>query len=86
MKNTIIALTAAATLASTAAFAEAHSEMTMGEGLTMFETLVSNELTALGVEADVSTLTMGQLAQIKDIVEGDGSTSEQTRNIEAIIN
>jgi len=31
-------------------------------------------------------LTLGQLAQIKDIVEGDETTSVKKENIEAIIN
>ena len=86
MKRTIIALATAATFAAPAAFAEAHDEMTMGEGLTMFESLVANELDQLDVEADVTTLTLGQLAQIKDIVESDETTSVKKENIEAIIN
>ena len=86
MKRTFIALATAATLAASGAFADAHVEMSMGEGLTMFETLVSNELSGLGVEADVSMLTLGQLAQIKDIIEGTESTETKKRNIEAIIN
>jgi len=86
MKRTIIALATAATFAAPAAFAEAHAEMTMGEGLTMFESLVSNELDQLDIEADVTTLTLGQLAQIKDIVESDETTSVKKENIEAIIN
>ncbi|WP_185804874.1 hypothetical protein [Pontivivens nitratireducens] len=86
MKRTIIALATAATFAAPAAFAEAHVEMTMGEGLTMFESLVSNELDQLDIEADVTNLTLGQLAQIKDIVESDETTSVKKENIEAIIN
>ena len=86
MKKTFIALATAATLAAGGAFADAHSEMTMGEGLTMFETLVANELAELDIEADVSMLTLGQLAQIKDVVESDEPTNTKKQNIEAIIN
>ena len=86
MKRTFIALATAATLASTGAFAEAHAEMTMGEGLTMFESLVANELAELNIETDVTMLTLGQLAQIKNVVEGMDPTETKKENIEAIIN
>lgn len=86
MKRTFIALATAATLAAGGAFAEAHAEMSMGEGLTMFEALVQNELAEYDIEVDVRTLTLGQLAAIKDVVESDDTTSKKKENVEAIIN
>ncbi|WP_316012898.1 hypothetical protein [Roseobacter sp. HKCCA0434] len=85
MKRTFIALTTAATLAATGAFADAHTEMTMGEGLTMFEALVANEMDELDIETDVTMLTLGQLAQIKNIVEGEDNRDKKREDIMAII-
>ena len=86
MKRTFIALATAATLAAGGAYAEAHSEMTMGEGLTMFEALVANELATLDIETDVTMLTLGQLAAIKDILEGNEPTETKKENVLTIIN
>ncbi|QPH53579.1 hypothetical protein [Pontivivens ytuae] len=86
MKRSLIALTAAATFASTGVFAEAHTQSAMGVGLTMFEALVQSELDNIGVEADVTTLTLGQLALIRNVLEGDGSTTDKQEEVEAIVN
>ncbi|WP_316012899.1 hypothetical protein [Roseobacter sp. HKCCA0434] len=85
MKKILIALATATTLAATGAFADAHEEMTMGEGLTMFEALVANELAEYDIEADVTMLTLGQLAQIRAITETDENTEKKREDIMAIV-
>lgn len=85
MKLTFIALAAAATISATGSFAESHAAAPMGQGLTMFEQLVSNELAALNIDADVSMLTRGQLAAVKGQAESDQSTADIRRNIAQII-
>ncbi|SOH93526.1 hypothetical protein SAMN06273572_102202 [Monaibacterium marinum] len=85
MKLTFIALAAAATISATGSFAQGHAAAPMGHGATMLEQLVSNELRALNIDADVSMLTRGELAAVKGHAESGDSTAEIRRNIEQII-
>ena len=52
----------------------------MGQGLSMLELSASKALEMYGVEADVMTLSLSQLAEIKAIVDtGDDMSAAKTR-------
>jgi len=81
MKRTVTAL---ALVASLSAFA-APAAYAMGEELTMLELAVDRVFDRVGVEHDVSTLSIAELALIKDVL-AEGATNEKTKQrIEAII-
>jgi len=76
--------TALALVASLSAFA-APAAYAMGEELTMLELAVDRVFDRVGVEAPVTSLTVAQLALIKDVL-AEGQTNAQTKErIEAII-
>ncbi|MSU91194.1 hypothetical protein GE300_16545 [Rhodobacteraceae bacterium 2CG4] len=78
-------ITAAVLLASATAFTA--SAQGMGEGLSMLELAVDNELQRLNVQdVDPMALTLSQLAIIRGIVEGDESDNDKKRRIEAVVN
>ncbi len=83
MKRNLIALSTAVAL-SAAAFAPAA--VAMDQELSMLEQAINNSFSQLGIE-DVSMgdLTLGQLALVKNVLEGDDTTSNKKRRIEAII-
>ncbi len=81
MKRTVTAL---ALVASLSAFA-APAAFAMGEELTMLELAVDRVFDKVGVEHDVSTLTVAELALIKNVVADGGTNEDVKRRIEAII-
>ena len=84
MKRTIATVVTAASLAIFAAAPAVHA---MGEELSMLEQAIAGSFNDLNIEdADASTLTLGQLALIKNVLESDEPTSNKKRRIEAIVN
>ena len=81
MKRTIAAMTL---LASAAAFTA--PAVAMEQELTMLELAVGNALEGVGVrDVDVMSLTVSQLAIIKNVLSSDDSVNDKARRIEAII-
>ncbi|WGH79182.1 hypothetical protein [Jannaschia ovalis] len=87
MNRTLTALATAATLTfgGTAAMADAHAGM-MNEGFNMLQTALMADFEQLGIPTDtLDDLTLGQIAAIKAVVEGDEANPEKKGRIEAII-
>ena len=87
MNRTLTALATAATLTltGTAAMADAHAGM-MNEGFTMLQTALMADFELLGIPTDtLDDLTLGQIAAIKSVVEGDEANPSKKGRIEAII-
>ena len=81
MKRTFAAMTI---LASATAFAA--PSFAMEQELTMLELAVGNALEQVGVrDVDVMSLTVSQLAIIKNVLASDDSNNDKARRIEAII-
>lgn len=78
-------LLAAATVLATS-LAVTAPVFAIGEEMTMLETAVKNELAHIGIR-DVSfmSLTVGQLAAIKDILDSDDNENEKRQRIEAVL-
>ncbi|MFO6465470.1 hypothetical protein [uncultured Jannaschia sp.] len=86
MNRTLTALVTATalTFGASAAMADAHA--TMGEGFNMLQTALMSDFERMGIPTDaLNDLTLGQIAAIKEIVEGDGAEAQQKGQIEAII-
>lgn len=76
---------AAATILATSA-AMTTPAFAMGEELTMLESAVKNELSQVGIrDVDLMSLTVGQLAVIKNILDSDDSENEKRQRIEAVL-
>jgi len=83
MRLTTIAILLA--LSTTAAIAESHDPAMMSEGLTMLESSTANLLKKYGLEADVMSLTLSQLAEITGMVTSSNTDAEIKAGIEAAL-
>ncbi|QHQ33727.1 hypothetical protein [Algicella marina] len=84
MKQTTKALIAATALLGTTAMAP--SAFAMSDELTQLEEAAANELDVLGIPSEgVDTLTLGELALIKQISESEETTAQKTQQIEQIM-
>lgn len=84
MTRKFVALATAATISLTAMAPAAFS---MGMEFNMLTGAVFNELRSRGLPTDnIHDLTIGQLAIIKGIVDGDDGEGNKTQQIKAIIN
>ena len=84
MKHRMYALVTA-TAVSAAAFAAPG--FAMENELTMLEQAVKNELQALNVQSDdVSYLTLAQVAEVKAVLDSDGTTQAKVQQIDEIMN
>lgn len=83
MRLTMIAMMLA--LTTTVAIAESHDMAAMGEGVSMLETSVANLLKKYGLEADVMTLSLGQLAEISSMVTSSNNDADIKAGIEAAL-
>jgi len=83
MRLTTIAILLA--LSTTAAIAESHDPAMMSEGLTMLESSTANLLKKYGLEADVMSLSLGQLAEIAGMVTSSNTDAEIKAGIEAAL-
>jgi hypothetical protein len=82
---TALATAAALTFGATGAFADAHTPM-MSEGYNMLQTALMSDFERLGIPTDtLDDLTLGQIAAIKDIVEGEDADPTKRERVEAII-
>jgi hypothetical protein len=68
----------AAALSSAAFTAHAQSAVEMGGALTMLETIAQRTLDKYGVEADVMSLSLAQLAEIKTNLDREAEMDEST--------
>ncbi len=83
MKTTVAALTL---LASAAAFAVPASAQSMEEGLSMLELAVERAMEDVGIQdVDPMTLSLSQLALIKNVLNSDDTRSGKAARIEQII-
>ena len=84
MTRKLIALAAATMISLTAAAPAVHA---MGMEFNMLTGAVFNELRARGLPTDnIHDLTLGQLALIKAIVDGEENEGGKTQQIKAVIN
>ena len=68
-----------------AALADAHAPG-MGEGFDMLQTALMSDFERLGIPTDeLDSLTLGQIAAIKSIVESEDQDGQKKGQIEAII-
>lgn len=83
MKLTMTAAAAVLALTAGAAFADGHAN----QGFNMLQTALTSSLEALGVDPASmgDDLTLGQIAAIKAVVDGDEGDSQKKGRIEAII-
>ena len=83
MTRKIIALATATMISLTAAAPAVHA---MGMEFNMLTGAVFNELRTRGLPTEgIHDLTLGQLAQIKAIVDGDDGEGNKTQRIRAIM-
>ena len=77
------------TIAAIAVFASAAAMPTpavaMEQELTMLEAAVTNALTGIGMDVDVQSLTISQLAIIRSVLSSDDNDDQKANRIEAII-
>jgi hypothetical protein len=73
-------------LSTSAAFAQ-NTEMAaeMAEGLTMLETSAVRALKQYGLEADIMTLSLGQIAEIQSVLSQEASDSDTKASLEAAL-
>ncbi|MGL4237330.1 hypothetical protein [Tabrizicola sp.] len=84
MRSTILAAIVA--LSATMAFAQEKDMMEeMSMGLTMLEASAKTVLQQYGLEADVMSLTLGQLAAIQGALTGSNNDAEKKAQIEAAL-
>jgi hypothetical protein len=86
MRKLMLAITLAA--APVVGFAQTTASTystEMGQGLSMLELSASKALDMYGVEADVMTLSLSQLAAIKGIVDTGDDMSAAKQRIQAAI-
>jgi hypothetical protein len=83
MRSTILA----AILALSATMASAQDKMMeeMSAGLTMVETSAALVLKQYGIEADVMTLSLSQIAEINGVLTGSNSDADKKAGIEAAL-
>jgi hypothetical protein len=84
MRSTILAALVA--LSATSAFAQ-EKEMAaeMASGLSMLETSAGRALKQYGLEADIMTLSLGQIAEIQAVLNQDASDSDTKAALEAAL-
>lgn len=84
MRSTILA--AILSLSATAVFAlDAKMMEDMSAGLTMLENSAATALKEYGLEADVMSLTLSQLAEIQGVLTGSNSEADKKTGIEAAL-
>ncbi len=84
MRLTILATLLA--LSTTMAVAQDKDMMMqMSEGLTMLETSAKDAFLKYGIEADVMTLTLNQLAEISGAMTGSNNDADMKAAIEAAL-
>lgn len=84
MRSTILA--AILSLSATAVFAlDAKMMEDMSAGLTMLENSAATALKEYGLEADVMSLTLSQLAEIQGVLTGSNSEADKKAGIEAAL-
>ena len=84
MRSTILA--AILSLSATAVFAlDAKMMEDMSAGLTMLENSAATALKEYGLEADVMSLTLSQLAEIQGVLTGSNSEADKKVGIEAAL-
>ncbi len=83
MRSTILA----AILALSATMASAQDTMMedMAAGLTMVETSAALVLKQYGIEADVMTLSLSQIAEINGVLTGSNNDADKKAGIEAAL-
>jgi len=82
MKTKLIALATVAALASAPAFAQS----TTSQGFDMLTGSLYNSFTSMGIEtAGIQDLSLSQIAQIKDVLDGDVSDGNKKSRIKAIM-
>jgi len=83
MTRKIIALVTAATISLAAAAPAVHA---MGMEFNMLTGAVYNALKSRGLPTDnIDTLTLSQIATIKDIVDSDASEGQKNQRIKAVL-
>lgn len=86
MRLKILATAAALALSTSMAFADDAMMMKqMSDGLTMLETSAKEAFTKYGIEADVMTLTLNQLAEISGAMTGSNNDADMKAAIEAAL-
>jgi hypothetical protein len=86
MRLKILATAAALALSTSMAFADdAMMMQQMSDGLTMLETSAKEAFMKYGIEADVMTLTLNQLAEISGAMTGSNNDADMKAAIEAAL-
>lgn len=83
MRSIILATLLA--LSTTAAIAQDKDVMEMSAGLSMLETSAERALMKYGIEFDVMTLTLSQLAEINGAMTGSNNEADKKADIEAAL-
>lgn len=84
MRSTILAAILA--LSATGAFADDMKMMEeMGAGLTMLETSAAGLLKVYGIDADVMSLSLSQLAEIQGVLTASNNDADKKAGIEAAL-
>jgi hypothetical protein len=84
MRLTILAAIMA--LSATVAAAQDKDMMEeMSQGLSMLESSAAQVLQQYGLEADVMSLSLGQLAEIQGVLTGSNTDAEKKNGIEAAL-
>lgn len=83
MKTQMMAI---ATVAALALAAPAAAQSTANQGYDMLTGALFNAFTSMGIETDqLGELSLSQIAQIKDVLDGDVSDGNKKARIEAIL-
>jgi hypothetical protein len=84
MRSTILA--GLVLLSATAAFAQ-NTEMAaeMATGISMLETSVERALKQYGLEADIMSLTLSQLVEIRGVISENSSDSDTKASLQAAL-
>ena len=83
MTSKILAL---ATVASLALSAPLAAQSTTSQGLDMLTGALFNQFVSMNIPTDqLSSLSLSQVAQIKDILDGDVADGQKKSRIEAIL-
>lgn len=84
MRSTILA--AILSLSATVGFAQDSKMMEeMSAGLTMLESSATALLQQYGLEADVMSLSLGQLAEIQGVLTGSNNDADKKAGVEAAL-
>lgn len=82
MKTKMIALATVAALASAPAFAQSSAS----QGFDMLTGSLYNSFNAMGIDTSgINDLSLSQVAQIKDVIDGDVSDGSKKSRIKAIL-